>query len=215
MSDTATQVAVTCPSCSPDAETVHEVLKPDQQATVRCTECGHTHKTRIESERTVETDVIVSQEGESFAATADVPVDEQVGVGEEFVLETDEAIMLVRITSIELGGDRRVERARGEELGTLWTRAVDNVEVNTTIHPSEKRDESRSVKLQVPGDHEFTVGESEELAGEEFTVVGIHVEDDAAGYERSKLDFDGDTVPAKDVKRLYGEDESSSAWSAW
>ncbi|MFC7009318.1 HVO_0476 family zinc finger protein [Halalkalicoccus salilacus] len=215
MSDTATQVAVTCPSCSPDAETVHEVLKPDQQATVRCTECGHTHKTRIESERTVETDVIVSQEGESFAATVDVPVDEQVGVGEEFVLETDEAIMLVRITSIELGGDRRVERARGEELGTLWTRAVDNVEVNTTIHPSEKRDESRSVKLQVPGDHEFTVGESEELAGEEFTVVGIHVEDDAAGYERSKLDFDGDTVPAKDVKRLYGEDESSSAWSAW
>ncbi|WP_336362709.1 HVO_0476 family zinc finger protein [Halalkalicoccus salilacus] len=215
MSDTATQVAVTCPSCSPDAETVHEVLKPDQQATVRCTECGHTHKTRIESERTVETDVIVSQEGESFAATVDVPVNEQVGVGEEFVLETDEAIMLVRITSIELGGDRRVERARGEELGTLWTRAVDNVEVNTTIHPSEKRDESRSVKLQVPGDHEFTVGESEELAGEEFTVVGIHVEDDAAGYERSKLDFDGDTVPAKDVKRLYGEDESSSAWSAW
>lgn len=215
MSDTATQVAVTCPSCSPDAETVHEVLKPDEQATVRCTDCGHTHKTRIETERTIEADVIVSQEGESFATTVDVPADEQVAVGEEFVLETDEAIMLVRITSIELGGDQRVERAHGEELGTLWTRAVDNVEVNATIHPADKRDESRSIKLQVPGDHEFTVGEREEHGDEEFTVVGIHVENDAAGYERTKLDFDGDTVPAKDVKRLYAEDESSSAWSAW
>jgi uncharacterized Zn finger protein len=215
MSDIATQVAVTCPSCSPEAETVHEVLKPDEQATVRCTECGHTHKTRIESERTVEADVIVSQEGESFAATVDVPADEQVAVGEEFVLETDEAIMLVRITSIELGGDRRVERAHGEELGTLWTRAVDNVEVNATIHPSDKRDESRSVKLQVPGDHEFIVGVREEHGDEEFTVTGIHVENDADGYERTKLDFDGDSVPAKDVKRLYAEDESSSAWSAW
>jgi uncharacterized Zn finger protein len=215
MNDTAKQVAVTCPSCSPGDETVHEVLKPDEQATVRCTECGHTHKTRIESERTIEADVIVSQEGESFATTVEIPVDEQVAVGEEFVLETDEAIMLVRITSIELGGDRRVERTRGEELGTLWTRAVDNVEVNATIHPSDERDESRSVKLGVPGDHEFTVGEREELGDEEFTVVGIHIEGDATGYERTKLDFDGDTVPAKDVKRLYGEDETTSAWSAW
>jgi uncharacterized Zn finger protein len=215
MSDTAKQVAVTCPSCSPGDETVHEVLKPDEQATVRCTECGHTHKTRIESERTVEADVIVSQEGESFAATVEIPADEQVAVGEEFVLETDEAIMLVRITSIELGGDRRVERTHGEELGTLWTRAVDNVEVNATIHPSDERDQSRSVKLQVPGDHEFTVGEREEMGDEEFVITGIHVKRDATGYHKSKLDFDGDTVHAKDVKRLFGEDDSPTAWSVW
>lgn len=215
MSDTVTQVTVTCPSCSPESETVHEVLKSGGQATVRCTECGHTHKTRIEEERTVEANVIVSQEGESFATTVEVPADEQVAVGEEFVLETEEAIMLVRITSIELGGNRRVDRTHGAELGTLWTRAVDNVEVNATIHPSDASDESHSVKLRVPGDHEFTVGESEELGDEAFTVTGIHLEDDATDYDHTKLDFDGDTAPAKDVKRLYGEDDTSSAWSAW
>ena len=214
MSDTATQVAVSCPSCSPERETVHEVLKPDEQATVRCTECGHTHKARIEEERTVEADVIVSQEGESFPATVEIPADQQVSVGEEFILETEEAIMLVRITSIELGGDQRVEQARGEDLGTLWTRAVDNVTVDATIHPSDKRDESRSVEIPVPGDHEFTVGEREEHGDEEFTVVGIHVRNDT-DYDRTKFDFEGDTVPAKDIKRLYGEDETSSAWSAW
>lgn len=215
MSDTATRVATTCPSCSPERETVHEVLKPGGQATVRCTECSHTHKTRIEEERTVEAEVIVSQEGESFATTSEVPADEGVAVGEEFVLETDEAIMLVRITSIEVGPERRVERTRGEELGTLWTRAVGNVAVDATIHPSDKRDESWSVKLRVPGDHEFTVGQSEELGEEAFTVTGIHLEDDAEGYEHTKLDFDGDTALAKDTKRLYGEDDTSSAWSAW
>lgn len=215
MSDTATQVALVCPSCSPHEETVHEVLKPGGQATVRCTACGHTHKTKIEEEREVELDVIVSQDGESFSATADVPESEEVAVGEEFVLDTEAAIMLVRITSVELDEDRRVDSAHAEDVETLWTRAVDNVSVNLTVHPNEKREESRSVKLQVPGDHEFTVGEREEMGDEEFIITGIHVKRDATGYHQSKLDFEGDTVHAKDVKRLFGEDDSSTAWSVW
>ncbi|MFC6905091.1 HVO_0476 family zinc finger protein [Halalkalicoccus tibetensis] len=215
MSNTASQVALPCPSCSPSEETVHEVLKPGGQATVRCTACGHTHKTSIDEESEVEIDVIVSQDGESFSASAAVPEGEELAVGEEFVLDTEEAIMLVRITSVELGGERREESAPVEEIETLWTRAVDNVSVNLTVHPNEKREESRSVKLQVPGDHEFTVGEREEMGDEEFVITGIHVKRDATGYHKSKLDFEGDTVHAKDVKRLFGEDDSPTAWSVW
>ncbi len=215
MSDTASQVALVCPSCSPSEETVHEVLKPGGQATVRCTACSHTHKTSIEEESEAEIDVIVSQDGESFSATADVPEREALAVGEEFVLDAEEAIMLVRITSIEIGEERRAESAHGSEIETLWTRAVDNVAVNLTLHPNEKREESRSVKLRVPGDHEFSVGEREEMADEEFVITGIHVKRDATGYEREKYDFEGDSVPAKDVKRLYGEDDSPTAWSVW
>lgn len=215
MSNIASQVALVCPSCSPSEKRVHEVIKPGGQTTVRCTACGHTHKTRIEKENAIELDVIVSQEGESFAATADVPEREELAVGEEFILDTDEAIMLVRITSVELGEERRIESAQADEIETLWTRAVDNVSVNLTIHPNEKRDESRGVKLQVPGDHEFTVGDREEMGDEEFTIAGIHVKKDATGYDRTKFDFEGDSVPAKDVKRLYGEDDSSTAWSVW
>ena len=93
MSEQHERVAAVCPSCSPDAETVHEVLKPGGQATVRCTECSHVHKTTIEREREVPLDVVVSQDGESFPATVDAPAEEQIAVGEEFIVDTEEAIL--------------------------------------------------------------------------------------------------------------------------
>ena len=215
MSNTAERAPLACPACSPTVETVHEVLKPGGQATVRCTECGHVHKTEIPEPQTVETDVVVSQDGESFSASTDVPAKETLATGEEFLLETAEAIMTVRITSLEVGDGRR-EEATAEDVDTIWTRAVGNVSVSVTAHPKGgEHDETRSFDLQVPGDYEFVVGETDELSNEEFTVEGILVRDDAVGYDHEKLDFDGDAVVAKDIKRVYVRDESTSAWSAW
>ena len=218
MTDVSERVAVTCPSCSPDIETVHEVLKPGGQATVRCTECSHVHKTTVEEDEEVTRDVVVSQDGESFTATVDAPPEETVAVGEEFVLDAEEAIMTVRITDLELGEQRRVEEAVIEDVDTFWTRAVDNVSVNATIHPKEgtgNREDTRSVEVFVPGDDEFTVGEVEEHGDEAFEVEGIVVRDDAEGYQFDKLDYDGDAAIAKDIKRLYGRDQTTTAWSAW
>jgi uncharacterized Zn finger protein len=197
--------------------TAHEVLKPGGQATVRCTECGHVHKTRLESERTVERKVVVSQDGDSFTATVDAPAGETVAVGEEFLLETEEAIMNVRITDLELDGER-VSRAPVEDVRTFWTRAVGNVAVNLTLHPkSGAREETRSIKIQVPGDEEFVVGQTHEYGDESFTVENVHVRESALGrYEFQKLGHEGDAVMAKDVKRLYARDENATrAWSAW
>ena len=216
MTEAAERVAATCPSCSPDAETVHEVLKPSGQATVRCTDCGHVHKTTIEKPETVTRDVIVSQDGESFSATVETEADQSVEVGEEFVLDTEEAILVVRITSLELPESRRVEQATAEEVETFWTRAVDNVSVNVTLHPKDGRaEETRSIKLQLPGDEEFVVGKKVEYGNEKFTVEGIHVRTDVVDHDVSKFDRPGDNVQAKDIKRVYGRDESSTAWSAW
>lgn len=215
MDETTQRVALACPACSPDRETVHEVLKPGGQATIRCTECGHVHKEKLPEERTITKDVIVSQDGESFSASVDAPATEDVAVGEEFLLETEEAIMTVRITSLELDGGR-TDEAPVENVETIWTRAVGNVSVNVTSHPkSGEHDETRGFSLQVPGDYEFTVDDTEEVGDEEFTVEGILLRDDATGYEHEKLDFAGDTAVAKDVKRLYARDEATSAWSAW
>jgi uncharacterized Zn finger protein len=209
------RLAIACPACSPDQETVHEVLSPGSQLTVRCTDCEHVHKTAPPTEPTVQRRVVVSQGEESLTTTADVPREERLAVGEEFLLETGEAILTARITSLELD-DGRVEAASAEEVETLWTRAVGNVAVNATIHPTDGRhDETRSETLQVPGDYEFVVGETDDLAGEEFTVEGIHLRDDARGYDHEKLDYQGDVALAKDVNRLYVRDESSTAWSAW
>jgi uncharacterized Zn finger protein len=160
-------------------------------------------------------DVVVSQDGESFSASTEAPVEEEIATGEEFLLETDEAILTVRITSLELS-EGRTDEATVEDVETIWTRAVGNVKVNVTAHPkSGEHDETRSFSLQVPGDYEFAVDETNELGGEEFTVEGIYLRDDATGYEHEKLDFGGDMAMAKDIKRLYVRDESTTAWSAW
>jgi uncharacterized Zn finger protein len=215
MDETAERVAVVCPACSPDEPTVHEVLNPRGTATVRCTECSHVHKTELPETETVTRSVVVSQDGESFAATADVPAGETLAVGEEFLVETDEALMTVRITSLETG-EGRTEEAEAATVETIWTRAVGNVSVRVTAHPkSGEHDETRGLKLQVPGDYEFVVGETDDLADEEFTVEGIYLRTDARGYDHEKLDYDGDQAVAKDIKRLYVRDESTSAWSAW
>jgi uncharacterized Zn finger protein len=215
MDETAERVAVVCPACSPDEPTVHEVLNPRGTATVRCTECSHVHKTELPETETVTRSVVVSQDGESFAATADVPAGETLAVGEEFLVETDEALMTVRITSLETG-EGRTEEAEAATVETIWTRAVGNVSVRVTAHPkSGEHDETRGLKLQVPGDYEFVVGETDDLADEEFTVEGIYLRADARGYDHEKLDYDGDQAVAKDIKRLYVRDESTSAWSAW
>jgi uncharacterized Zn finger protein len=183
---------------------------------VRCTECGHVHKTRVEEPDTRPVDVVVSQDGESFSATEDVPVTETLAVGEEFVLDAEEALMTVRITSLQVGDEQRAEEAAAEDVATIWTRAVDNVAVNVTVHPTDgNRDESRNVKLRVPGDREFVVGAEQSFGDERFEVEGIHVADDAVGYDHEKLDVDGDTVLAKDAKRVYGRDVTTDAWSAW
>lgn len=216
--DAGERVPLACPSCSPGEQTVHEIIKPDGQSTVRCTECGHVHKEKIEKPREIPVDVVVSQDGDSLSTTVDAPAEERVAVGEEFIVDTPEALMQVRITALEVGPEQRVDEAVVEDVDTIWARVVDNVTVNVTIHPNDTRtDASRSLKMQVPGDYEFVVGEVESAGGEEFEIDGIHVrtDADAADYRFDKFDHDGDMVFAKDVKRLYGRDTSTAAWSAW
>jgi len=158
--------------------------------------------------------VIVSQDGESFATATDVTAGESLAEGEEFVLDTPEALLTVRVTSLEVGEDRS-ESAVAEDVDTIWTRVVGNVGVDVTLNPQDGRDETRSIELRVPGDYEFTVGEREDLADESFTVKGVHLRADATGYGFDRLDHKGDMAFAKDVDRLYADDESSGAWSVW
>ncbi|WP_435127271.1 HVO_0476 family zinc finger protein [Halobaculum sp. D14] len=218
MSDAAPEqgarIPVDCPGCG--TETVHEVLKPGGHATVQCTECGHTHKVTVEKAPTTDVDVVVSQDGESYPTSLSGDPEEHVEVGDEFIVDTDEAIQQVRVTAVELGGDQRVEESTLEDAETVWTRVVDNVGVNVTVHPKDGRhDDSESRKLYVPGDFEFVVGETESFGDDEFEIEGIQVRDDAEGYRREKFDHEGDMVFAKDVKRVYARDETTTAWSAW
>lgn len=217
MSDIPERVPTPCPSCSPDLETVHEVLTDGGGTlTVRCSECSHVHKIQPDREREVTLDVVVSQGGESFTANVTAPEEETVEVGDEFILETEEVLSTVRVTSIELEGHRRVEEAPADDIETVWTREVDNVGVNVTVHPQDgSREDSRSITVHVPGDYEFEVGAVESFGDDEFEIDAFVVRDDADGYQRDRFEMDGDTAFAKDIKRVYAYDEQSSAWSAW
>ena len=219
MNDQPDRIARSCPSCSPDAETVQEVLSEGGgHLTVRCTECDHVHKVQPETEREVERAVVVSQDGDSISTTVSVPPGERVRVGEEFIVETEEAIMQVRITDLEVGAEERVSTADAGDVETFWTRAVDNVSVDVTVHPrSGDPDDTHSVTAYLPGDFEFTVGEDVTLGESDIEVTDIHVRKTALDrYKFEKLGNDGDTVLAKDVKRVYGYEEGTSkAWSAW
>jgi uncharacterized Zn finger protein len=216
MSEPVERVALACPACSSEQETVHEVLSPGGQATVRCSECDHVHKETLPGDETVERDVVVSQSGDSFTARTDVDPTETIAEGDEFVLETEEGIFTVRVTSVELESDRRAEEATAEDASTIWTRAVGNVAVKVTVHPSDgAREDTYSATVHVPGDYEFVVGESDSFGEEAFRIEGIAIRDDASGYDFEKLDYDGDEAVAKDVKRVYARDETSDAWSAW
>jgi uncharacterized Zn finger protein len=213
--DAGDRVALACPSCSTTEPTAHEVLKPGGDVTVRCTACDHVHKERYDPPRQVELDVIVSQDDESLSTTVEASPADRIEVGDEFVVDTPEAIMQVRVTSIERS-DTRVDEAAVADVETLWSRAVDNVRVNVTVHPNDgRRDDSRSVTVSVPGDHEFVVGETAAFGDEQFDITGVQVRDDAPEYRFEKLDHDGDAVFAKDIKRVYGRDVTSAAWSAW
>ena len=211
------RVAVACDSCSSNEATVHEVVSSGGGLlTLRCTACGHVHKAPPPDETTVERRVIVSQEGESLTTTVEAGPEETVRVGEEFVVDTDEVLMSVRITDLETAPEHRVDEATVEDVSTFWTRAVDNVRVNITLHPEDgSGEETRSLELGVPGDHAFTVGETEEHGDERFHVTGLVIRDDAGGYPDRKLDRRHDSAFAKDVKRVYGVDRTTDAWSAW
>lgn len=211
------RVAIACDSCSPEDATVHEVLSSGGGLlTLRCTACGHVRKEAPPDETTVERKVVVSQGGESLTTTVEAPPADTVRVGEEFVVDTDEALLAVRITDLETAPEHRVEEATVEEISTFWTRAVDNVRVNVTLHPKDGgADETRSLDMGVPGDHEFTVGETEEHGDERFEVTGLVIRDDAAGYPDRTLDRRRDSALAKDVKRVYAVDQTTDAWSAW
>ncbi len=216
MTDASERVATPCPACSPGAETAHEVLKPGGRATVRCGDCGHVHKVALEPGETVPLSVVVSQGGESFTATVDAPADQSIAVGEEFVVDDDEVLQSVRVTGIETAPERRVDEATIRDVETVWTRGVDNVEVNVTVHPADGRhDETRSVAVAVPGDHEFVVGETQSFGDERFAVERVLVREDAGGYPTRTFEREGDAVPAKDVRRVYAREPGGRAWSAW
>lgn len=209
------QVRAICPACA--AEGTHEVLKAADRATVECRSCGHVHQVAVRRPPTEDVRVVVSSGGESLRTTASIPVDERLMVGEEFVAETADGPIGVRITSLERRDDERVDVADAADVRTVWTRAVDNVGVNLTVHPADGRREGTVGETQyLPGDEEFEVGEPIPHRDGDARIERILLRDDTVRDGPHVLDAPGDTAPAKDVKRVFARARSGDPWrSPW
>jgi len=120
--------------------------------------------------------------------------------------------MQVRVTGIEVGPEQRVEEADIEDVETLWTRAVDNVTVPVTLHPKDgNADQTRSLRVNVPGDYEFTVGETVEFGDEEFVVEGVQIREDAPSTATRSWTTTATSRTPRTCKRVYARDESLTA----
>ncbi len=142
-----------CTTCK--EETEQEVLSESRDLIIRCTVCGLTSRRPLPPEpEPVYVKAIVSREGESFVAKAELMKGEVVEVGDYIVAERDDGEGAgVEIMSLEVG-DKRVQKAVAEEINTIWSRAIDEVIVRISVHDGKK---TIPMYVACEGDDRFTI----------------------------------------------------------
>ena len=179
-----------CPTCGLDTD--HALIKSGQENLVRCEECQTVHSVQTERQRLVSLKVIVSSEQQSQPYFIHIPAKEILQVGDELLVDDPARdVVMAQITSLET--DRRVESAPAASVRTVWARATDQVAVKISIYRSGR---SRPIKISVPGDELFTVGEARSDKGSRYEIVKI------------KLRGEGfaDAAEAKNIQRIWGRE---------
>lgn len=159
---------------------------------MRCEECGTVHSVQVERERLVNLKVIVSSDRLSQPYFIKIPAKEILSVGEELLVDDPaKDVVMTQIASLET--DRRVESAPAASVKTVWARATDQVPVKISVY---RHGQTRALKISVPGDELFSVGEARKVQGFRFEIVKI------------KLRGEGfaDAAQAKDIQRIWGRE---------
>lgn len=190
------EIEVECPSCSPEEEVGHEVLKEGQSPLVRCLECGQVHAAKIKTPKAVSLKVIVSKMDISNTYKTELDSETVLQVDDELVVDDEETgvVCPILITALDAGG-KRVASAKAENIETIWGRAIDEVTVKFSAQSGTEKTEV--IEKKVPGDYEFVVGAEEKIGNKRLFIHKIKVRD---GAFRSRK---GDVVLAKYVKRIY------------
>ena len=192
------QITAACPTCSPEEPRLHHIIKQrGAEALVRCDDCGSVHTVLSKPVRTTSVRTIVSRGEDSERYTAELPVDHEVYVGDELLVDDPSAdeVYLVEVASVEADG-RRTVVATAAEIDTIWARAIDEVTVKIAIHDGTK---TESIRMQVLGDQEYTVGAIEKIGWKNASIIRIKT------YKRGFKKNKGDVVLAKDIKRIFAE----------
>ncbi|MDD2439263.1 MAG: HVO_0476 family zinc finger protein [Methanosarcinaceae archaeon] len=201
------EIEVECPSCSPEEEVPHEVLKSGQNPVVRCLECGQVHATSLKSPKILKVNVVISKGEESFSCKTELEAEEVLYVDDELVVDDEAADIVcpILITSLEVG-EKRPDFAKAEELDTIWARAIDEITIKFSVQSGTEKTEVMEKK--VPGDYEFVVGAEEKIGKEKVTLTKIKIRD--GGFLSRK----GAGTAAKHVKRIFAKKKRRRAWGS-
>jgi uncharacterized Zn finger protein len=170
-------VTTHCPQCGED--TLHTVLRgtlgergewTTLDATVQCTECQTTHHALIREAKDVDLPVVLSEGGASRRTRVAVPGDEEVSVGEAFIVDGLNCVL----TGIEAKDMRRVDDAHVKDVRTLWMKQFEEVPLRFAINLGHK-----TITKSFPAlpSHEVTVGEEHVFGRLRVTVHAIKTKD--------------------------------------
>jgi uncharacterized Zn finger protein len=190
------EIEVECPSCSPEEEVGHEILKEGQSPLVRCLECGQVHATKIKTPKTVSLKAIVSKMDISETYKTELDSETILQLDDELVVDDEEkgVVCPILITALDAGG-KRAQSAKAENIETIWGRAIDEVTVKFSVQSGTEKTEV--IEKRFPGVYEFVVGAEEKVGNTRLFINKIKVRD---GEFRSRKD---DIVLAKYVKRIF------------
>lgn len=175
-----------CPECGSD--NVEIIKERGRQVTLRCIDCGNVWQVTLP--KTVKVPLIVSEHERSYRSAAELPEGEEIRVGDMVEIEEGD----IRITGIELEGMRRVDRARIEDVKTLWGENISFPAVfGVSIYL--KDGVTQSFKVKADREEEFATGEVVEVGGYTFKIEKIRTEKGTVKRGIAKAD---------EIKRLMG-----------
>ena len=166
-------VTAACPTCG--EETLHEVLHGKLgtrgehvtiDATARCEECGTTHHVVLREAKDVPLAVVLSHGAQSRRTTVRVPGDEDLSVGEAFIVDGVNCVL----TGIETKDLKRVDDAAVADVSTLWMTEFEEKPVGFAINLGHK---TITKTIPSPVETEFTVGEEHLFGRLRVTVHAI------------------------------------------
>ncbi|ASJ01200.1 HVO_0476 family zinc finger protein [Thermococcus gorgonarius] len=168
-----------CPECG--SENVEVIRERGRELTLRCNDCGNVWHVTLP--RLIKVPLVVSKHEVSFKTFAELPEDEEIKVGDIVETEDDE----VRITGIELDENKRVNRARVEEVKTLWGESLTYPKV-IKVSIYLPKGITQAFRVKVPRNEEFAVGEVVEVGGYTFKIEKIKTENKMLHHGKAKAD---------------------------
>lgn len=197
-------INATCPECSPDEPVEHTIVKERPGLLIKCSQCQAVNPHFIKKETTKHIRVVVSTGDTSVTRMLELGSDELISKDDEFIVEdeTGEHANFVIVTSIESDG-KRVNDSKADKIQTVWARSTDKVMARISV---TRGWQTQSFEMEVPGDHQFTVGETIIKDQEKFLIKSIKE------IEGRSLQKKGDSAMAKHIKRIYTDSEERLEW---